>query len=90
MAFDEGGTKSHYWNPLADDGDALRLAVKLGLRVDMNYRPNPASGTGVGVWTPGDSEFYPPFWQIDGNDPVRAVRSTIVRAAAEMARSATD
>ena len=25
-----------YWNPLTDDGDALRLAVKLGLSVERN------------------------------------------------------
>jgi hypothetical protein len=25
-----------YWNPLADDGDALRLAVKLGMAVYTN------------------------------------------------------
>jgi hypothetical protein len=25
------------WNPLADDGDALRLAVKLGLDVDISF-----------------------------------------------------
>lgn len=24
---------SGYWNPLMDDGDALRLAVKLGIQV---------------------------------------------------------
>lgn len=75
------------WNPLKDDGDAMRLAMKLGLRVDMNYRPNPASGVGVGVWTPGDIEFYPPFWQIDAKDLARAVRGTIVRAAAELGRA---
>jgi hypothetical protein len=24
-----------FWNPLTDDGDALRLAVKLGIRIDF-------------------------------------------------------
>jgi len=61
--------------------------MKLGLRVDLNYRPNPTSGVGIGVWTPGDSEFYPPFWQIDAKDPASAVRSTIVRAAAEIGKA---
>lgn len=28
-------TTSTNWNPLADDGDALRLAVALGLKVDI-------------------------------------------------------
>ena len=27
----------HPWNPLTDDGDALRLAVKLGLLADDGY-----------------------------------------------------
>ncbi len=26
-----------YWNPLTDDGDALRLAVALGLTARMSY-----------------------------------------------------
>lgn len=25
-----------YWNPLVDDGEAFRLAVKLGLRIEIN------------------------------------------------------
>jgi len=34
---DEGET---YWNPLTDDGDALRLAVKLELIVEYRRRTN--------------------------------------------------
>lgn len=30
------GQCSFPWNPLTDDGDALRLAVKLGLTVDID------------------------------------------------------
>lgn len=26
----------HYWNPITDDGDALRLAVKLRMLVDLD------------------------------------------------------
>lgn len=34
------------WNPLTDDGDALRLAVKLGLKVDcMVYAKDPYAAT---------------------------------------------
>jgi hypothetical protein len=29
-------TNSHHWNPLTDDGDALRLAVKL--RIDIPWQ----------------------------------------------------
>ena len=30
----KGGTNWNEWNPLVDDGDALRLAVKLGLNIE--------------------------------------------------------
>lgn len=30
------GGLDQYWNPLTDDGDALRLAVKLGIDVEMH------------------------------------------------------
>lgn len=29
------GASGYYWNPLTDDGDALRLAVKLKLGIDI-------------------------------------------------------
>ena len=62
------------WNPLTDDGDALRLAVKLNLLIDCAShcaRPIP--------------DGIP--WQ-DGNDldPFAATRRAIVRAAAELAK----
>lgn len=31
-------TLSRPWNPLTDDGDALRLAVKLGIRIEPSPR----------------------------------------------------
>lgn len=34
-----------HWNPLTDDGDALRLAVKLCLEIDVHH-------TGIAVRTP--------------------------------------
>lgn len=33
----ERSTHKIYWNPLEDDGDALRLAVKLNITVDPKY-----------------------------------------------------
>lgn len=30
---DANGNRGAWWNPLADDGDAFRLAVKLGLQI---------------------------------------------------------
>jgi hypothetical protein len=62
------------WNPLTDDGDALRLAVRLRMDVE--------------TWIHGDSEWARVGCQealVDephGNDPGRATRRAIVRAAA--------
>jgi hypothetical protein len=73
------------WNPLTDDGDALRLVVKLGL--DILVTPN------------GETTVMGPFLQDDGqdygihevvqheSDPYAATRRAIVRAAAEIGRS---
>ena len=66
------------WNPLRDDGDALRLAVKLKLDV-MFFE-----GFGEVIVESNDasvrcSELY-------GADTMPATRRAIVRAAAEMGR----
>lgn len=65
------------WNPLKDDGDALRLAVKL----DMN----------VEVWNPFKevwvvAEGYDVIEEPWGEDKLAATRRAIVRAAAEIGR----
>lgn len=65
------------WNPLADDGDALRLAVDLGL--DVFNRP--AQHTECGrIGKQG-------FREKHGADPYAAARRAIVQAAAELGRS---
>ena len=59
------------WDPLTDDGDALRLAVKLKLCVaPYEYVTNQHTWVEVP----------------DGTDPYAAARRAIVRAAAEIAR----
>ena len=69
------------WNPLTDDGDALRLAVKLGLILDCEYQSAmPHDRQGVGEdWLDGDGK----------DDPYAATRRAIVRAAAEIGRNMT-
>lgn len=62
------------WNPLTDDGDALRLAVKLGLVVDAQK-----DRTWVGKTQYDAVEHH-------GNDPYAATRRVIVRAAAAIGR----
>jgi len=63
------------WNPLTDDGDALRLAVKLGITVEFNS--NWVGTTHEDIV--GRAEFYEA-------DPYAATRRAIVRAAAEIGR----
>lgn len=74
------------WNPLTDDGDALRLAVRLHINIELN------NGSATAVWfdlaaskthvveEPCDEEFE--GW------PAKeaAARRAIVRAAAEIGR----
>jgi hypothetical protein len=71
-----------YWNPLTDDGDALRLAVKLGLNIIGN-----AVAT-VSVRAGNDHDVSEVFIQLQRTDyPYAATRRAIVRAAAEIGRS---
>lgn len=65
------------WNPLTDDGDALRLAVKLEMRVDCN-------DTHTTVYEGVTSEQR--FSEQSDNDPYAATRRAIVRAAAEIGK----
>jgi len=71
----KGGT----WNPLTDDGDALRLAVKLRMAIeyDSEYLDQPAKN--VYVQAQGYDAFEPLCY-----DPYAATRRAIVRAAAEI------
>ncbi|MEF2227974.1 hypothetical protein [Pseudomonas aeruginosa] len=64
------------WNPLTDDGDALRLAVKLGFLVDI-CRDH----------TCVCSETADPILQVQGKERWEATRRAIVRAAAEIGKS---
>lgn len=60
------------WNPLTDDGDALRLAVPLGICI----RPG-----GAEVWR-DDKQIIDIF--DDDEDQARGTRRAIVRAAAKL------
>lgn len=66
------------WNPLEDDGDALRLAVKLNMDICYESCPDGALVTVVGAWD-GAPE---PVQEIFERNGPRAVRRAIVRAAA--------
>jgi len=66
-----------YWNPLTDDGDALRLAVKLGICIVSNF-----DGDRV-VADAGEFSQHHVCQMFEG-DKFAATRRAIVRAAAEM------
>ncbi len=66
------------WNPLTDDGDALRLAVKL--RLDIDHHTD-----SVNVWYQYIGTGYIP----NGDDPYAATRRAVVMAAAAMAQDET-
>lgn len=68
------------WNPLTDDGDALRLAVKLGLVIEVGHT---ARGFMV-VRT--NTENWQEFRELFGDNPATATRRAIVRAAAEIGK----
>ena len=66
-----------FWNPLQDDGDALRLAVKTGLVVDMHGEWS-RCGFPFEEWKSGERH---------EGDPYAATRRAIVHAAAEIGRA---
>lgn len=67
------------WNPLQDDGDALRLAVKLKLSVTVFE-----DDVGVGYKLNGIGRYEEYPIEKDANE---ATRRAIVRAAAEVGKS---
>lgn len=74
-----------HWNPLTDDGDAHRLAVRLLLRVSVNRALDLKVAGSVTVEYPDKDGYYYALAEavIDG-DPLAATRRAIVRAAAAM------
>ena len=67
------------WFPLTEDGDSLRLAVKLGIGIDFNFADG--EGETSAAQTLGRYKF-----EKHGNDPYAATRRAIVRAAAEIGK----
>lgn len=65
------------WNPLTDDGDALRLAVKMGIYVHCRAGSMVTSAIGDG------DEWVIENWS---NDPTSATRRAITRAAAQIGK----
>ena len=75
----EGSTSEKWdWNPLTDDGDALRLAVNLGLVLELNV-----SEGAVHAYQHTTKSCT----ELVGNDALKATRRAITRAAAEIGRA---
>jgi hypothetical protein len=79
--------RDHPWDPLTDDGDALRLAVSLGLIIDVRYGDKPGANTVcVNYWPKGSTAPYLSVSEYS-EDQLTATRRAIVRAAAEIGRN---
>ncbi len=78
---DKGGDS--LWNPLEDDGDALRLAVKLNLSMDL------FDGIIMVVGISNSDDCPEQVEEAAQLDPYAATRRAIVRAAAAMGKLKT-
>jgi hypothetical protein len=74
-----GSISMESWNPLTDDGDALRLAVALDLSPFQWKRLKH-----VRIEIPALGKIFEENWK---NDPYAATRRVIVRAAAEIGKA---
>lgn len=77
------------WNPLFDDGDALRLAVVLGLDI-LRTDSDVEAVVGLPPYSPKRNAPRAFGIQKLGSDPYAATRRAIVRAAAEIGRGWND
>lgn len=95
IAVDAEGNRGSWWDPLGDDGDALRLLIALlrhgsGVHLDVykgtvKARFHPTSGREPGVegwcWTKHAARGAADVYELD-----EAARRAIVRAAAEIGK----
>ena len=74
------------WNPLLDDGDALRLAVKLKIDFYTGNDDGEAAYAGFFDVTLNNRQRFA-IERFENSDPHIATRRAIVRAAAEIGRN---
>ena len=75
--------KEERWNPLTDDGDALRLAVKLNMHVNVDGEEE--YGKVTEVYVDPRTELSEPH----STNPYAATRRAIVMAAAKVGEELT-
>lgn len=83
---------SRWWNPLTDDGDALRLVVKLGLVCSAGGQIYTNDTDLMGAWADknvmyGTDIYQQVTWSKATGDPYAATRRAIVLAAAEIGKA---
>lgn len=78
IAVDANGNRGAWWSPLTDDGDALRLAVKLRMSIDRT------ATTIMAITVEGS--FVARADESPAANPYAATRRAIVRAAAEIGK----
>lgn len=81
----KGFTNYEPWNPLAYDGDALQLAVKLGMLIDIPGVRQDCDSIEVVAGKPKYG--YVEVFEKASDDPYAATRRAIVRAAAEIGKA---
>jgi hypothetical protein len=84
LDFEPGYDACSGWNPLADDGDALRLAIRIGMNLALvPGRAFAVAACGFDINGVPRSEVV----EAHGSDPYAATRRAIVRAAASIRRA---
>lgn len=82
-----GGLEGHIWNPLKDDGDALRLAVKLLIMPRFCSQMVTSGTESIGT---NSARIIQEFFEDHKGDECAATRRAIVRAAAEIGKAMQD
>lgn len=77
------GVNRYLWRPHQDDGDALRLAISLGIVIDPS---DIKKGRSAYVSYPLGGKYYP-MTNMEVVDEEYAMRRLIVRAAAEIGKT---
>ena len=81
--YDNPDTGREEFDPLTDDGEALRLAVNLGLDILVDDKTIEVNATRHS-FEEGTETVAPWAWEALGDDPYAATRRAIVRVAAEI------
>lgn len=76
-------TTNTNWNPLTDDGNALRLAVKC--RIEFYFGDDDGEATYAGYYASNNRQRF--AIERHADDPYAATRRAVVRAAAEIGKT---